>query len=412
MAATLKNPNKRLDFCNFKLDTLLEITKMINENLPTEELIAKYEKLLLQKLSIGKLLIFGFDKTWNLILKSGFKADEIIELDVENDLLSIEEITTVTAANLKRKTSLDTIIPVFHNNKQAAFVLIGDIEEEREGVSPTIKHLHFIQTLTYLIIVAIENQKMVQQSILQEAFKRELQVASRMQEMLIPDSYTFPRNQKAYIDAFYQPHFDVGGDYYDFFSLNDHEYAFCMSDVSGKGISAALLMSNFQANLKALFTDQISLETLVQKLNEKVMSSANGEKFITLFIGKYNTQTHVLSYVNAGHNPPYFYDITKQELSFLTVGCQGMGMLDFLPSVHVGQINIENQVKLLLYTDGLIEQEGEETTETGMNAVADCLKNNERIDHNIQTIIETLNLGKENTVFFDDISMLGMQFCV
>jgi len=407
-----KNSNKRLDFCNFKLDTLLEITKMINENLPTPELLAKYEKLLTGKLNIGKLIIYGFDVSWELILKSGFKSDELLDLEVELDLLDITEITTVTAANLKGKTNLDTIIPVFHNNKQAAFVLIGDVEEEREGVSPTIKHLHFIQTLTYLIIVAIENHKLMQQSIKQEALKRELQVASRMQEMLIPESYTFPRNEKAYVDAFYLPHFDVGGDYYDFFSLNNHEYAFCMSDVSGKGISAAILMSNFQANLKALFTDEISLSILVKKLNEKVMNSANGEKFITLFVGKYNTLTRKITYINAGHNPPFFYEIKTRKLTYLTTGCQGMGMLDNLRNIEEGELTLTGDTKILLYTDGLVELEGEDSTEAGMDAVAGCMRNSERIDENIKNIIETQHIGKKNAVFFDDISILGMQFYV
>jgi len=402
--------NQRLDFCNFKLDTLLEITKMINENLPTEQLISKYEKLLMGKLNIGKLLIYGYDKAWSLILKSGFKLNEEVNLDVELDLIEITEITTVTAANLKSKTSLDTIIPVFHNNKQAAFVLIGDVEEEREGVSPTIKHLLFIQTLTYLIIVAIENHKLMEQSLKQEALKRELQVASRMQEMLIPETYTFPRNDQTYVDAFYLPHFDVGGDYYDFFPLNDKEYGFCMSDVSGKGISAAILMSNFQANLKALFTDEIRLDTLVKKLNDRVMTSANGEKFITLFVGKFNTETRKLRYVNAGHNPPFFYEIQKKKLSYLTEGCQGMGMLDTIPSITIGEIELECDTKLLSYTDGLVELEGEDSTDAGMIAVANCMNNDDRIDKNIKDIIEKMDIGKLNATFFDDISILGIQF--
>ena len=405
-----RKPNKRLDFCNFKLETLLEITQMINENLPTEQLIAKYEKLLMGKLNLGKLLIYGFDKSWNLILKSGFNPIEEVSLDVERDLLEISDITTVTAANLKDKTSLDTIIPVFHNNKQAAFVLIGDVEEEREGVSPTIKHLLFIQTLTYLIIVAIENHKLMQQSIKQEALKRELQVASRMQEMLIPETYTFPRNDKTYVDAFYLPHFDVGGDYYDFFSLNDKEYAFCMSDVSGKGISAAILMSNFQANLKALFTAEIPLDDLVRKLNKKVMDSANGEKFITLFIGKYNLETKKLTYINAGHNPPFYYNIETEKLIYLEDGCQGMGMLDFLQKVNIGELTVDSNAKLLSYTDGLVELEGEDSTDAGMESVADCMKNDLRIDKNIKNIIEKMDIGRENAVFFDDISILGIQF--
>ena len=91
-----------------------------------------------------------------------------------------------------------------------------------------------------------------------------------MQNMLIPDQSTLPKNKKIHITTFYHPHSEVGGDYYDYLELGKDEIGFCISDVSGKGMSAALLMSNFQANLRALFTHEISLAALVEKLNERV----------------------------------------------------------------------------------------------------------------------------------------------
>ncbi len=405
-----RGSSKRLSFCNFKLDTLLEVTLAINENLPTENLLEKYERLLTQKLNIGKLIILAYNKKWMRILESGFGNKSHKEIDVENDLLPIEEITTVTAANLDHLSAFDTIIPVFHNDRPVAYVLIGDIDEEREGVSPTIKHLLFIQTLTNIIIVAIENRRLVQESLRQEAIKRELELASQMQAMLIPDKASFPKGQGLRINAFYLPHLQVGGDYYDFFALNDHEYGFCMSDVSGKGISAAILMSNFQANLKALFDDKIPMKVLVEKLNERVMSSANGEKFITLFIGKYNTQTNQLNYINAGHNPPYFYNINKQELNYLKSGCPGMGMLDEIPMINESSLRVEPGTKLICYTDGLVELKGEDTTDAGMKAVANCIKNEKDINETIKIIVKEMNIDRSNTNFFDDISILGIEF--
>ena len=109
--------------------------------------------------------------------------------------------------------------------------------------------------------------------------------------------------------AFYRPHFEVGGDYYDVVKMGKDQFGFCIADVSGKGISAALLMSNFQASLRALFTKEISLYQLIEKLNERVFDTAKGEKFITLFIARYNVVTRTLEYVNAGHNPPIFYNM-------------------------------------------------------------------------------------------------------
>ncbi len=403
-----RNKNKRLDFCNFKLDTLLEITNMINETLPTETLLHKYRNLLLQRLAIGKIIIFAHNKGWEMVLQEGFGQEGPPPIDVEADLMPFDSITTVTAANLSHLAAMDTLIPVFHHDKPLAFVLIGDVDEERQGVSPTIKHLRFIQTLTNLVIQALENKRLQQESLRQEVIKKELELASRMQSMLIPDSWNFPKNDQIFVEAFYLPHLDVGGDYYDFFALSDHEYAFCMSDVSGKGISAAILMSNFQANMRALFTDEIELPELVQKLNARVMASANGEKFITLFVGKYNLRTRELNYINAGHNPPFCYDKDSGQMSYLSIGCPGMGMLDELPVVREGRVMLSAPTKILCYTDGLVELRGENTTDAGMSAVAAILSDDKRVDASIEAVIQELDVSRQNKLFFDDISLLGI----
>ena len=110
--------------------------------------------------------------------------------------------------------------------------------------------MSFIQTITNLIVVAIENNKMAVEQLKQAAMKKELELAAQMQSLLFPPS--LPSNESYEIHATYLPHQEVGGDYYDYIPLSDHEFAICMADVSGKGIAAALLMANFQANLHAL----------------------------------------------------------------------------------------------------------------------------------------------------------------
>ena len=79
-----------------------------------------------------------------------------------------------------------------------------------------------------------------------------------------------PKNPNVVVNGFYYPHYEVGGDYYDCIRLSETKTGFCIADVSGKGISAAMLMSNFQASLRALFTYDVHLETLVYKLNSIV----------------------------------------------------------------------------------------------------------------------------------------------
>jgi len=403
-----KSSIKRLKFCNFKLDSLLEITNAINDNLSVKKILAKYEHILLQELNIGKVVVYAFSKEWKIMLESGAKKEEFKNIKVEEDLLSHEDITTTPSTENPKLSSYDFIIPVFHDTKAIAYVLIGDVEEESEGVSPTIKHLHFIQTLTNVIFVAVENKRLFEENLQQARLKKEMELASRMQSMLVPDTSLFPKNNDISVDSFYLPHFEVGGDYYDFEKLSENDYFFCVADVSGKGISAALLMSNFQASIKAYLTTGIKLPELVKLLNGRIIDSAQGEKFITVFAGKYNIESRELRYINAGHNPPFLYDKVSKELFELKDGCPGIGMLDEIPFINEGIKTIPNPSKLICFTDGLAELENENKEEIGLAELEKCMSNQDPVSENFHCLQETLNLKKGNPALFDDITILGL----
>ena len=401
---------KRLKLYSFKLNALLEITQAINENLSGDELLKRYESILTNDLNIGRIAIIKHNEKWETILTTGADKEDVSHLNVEKELLPIKEISFVTSSPHLSLKNFDIIIPVITQDSPLAYVLIGDIDEEAEGISPTIKHLHFIQTISNVIIVAIENIRLQKESLRQEAMRKELELASRIQRMLIPENSSLPQNKHIRFTAFYHPHFSVGGDYYDCISLNRNEFGFCIADVSGKGISAAILMSNFQANLRALFTDKITLDQLVTTLNKRVMASAKGEKFITLFIGKYIVDRKELQYINAGHNPPLLYEEGKKELNMLMKGCVGMGMLDNIPVIEMGIIKMQEPTKMFCYTDGLVELLNETGIEFGTEKIEKHVSNTFPIHENINDIIESHDILAGNTAIFDDISILGIDF--
>jgi sigma-B regulation protein RsbU (phosphoserine phosphatase) len=405
-----KFSDNRLKLSTFKLNALLDITLAINDNVSTSELIRRYEKMLTDDLDIGKVIVLKFSDKWECLLNSGFGNDFFKKVNMERDLLPYEEISFITSEPQHFPELVDIVIPVSHKDKAIAFVLIGDIEEEGEGVSPIIKHLRFIQTLSNIITVAIENKRLFQETLRQEALKREMELASKMQTMLIPEKEKLPSNEHILIEAFYHPHFEVGGDYYDVIQLSKDEVGFCIADVSGKGISAAILMSNFQANLRALFTADKGLTETLHKLNASVMNSAKGEKFITLFIARYHFLTRELTYVNAGHNPPLLYEPGSKKLTPLSSGCVGMGMLDELPFVNEAVISMEEPAKLFCYTDGLVEVIQDSGVEFGTENLEKELTNDRALEDNIQTIIENQNILEGSTSIFDDISIIGAQF--
>jgi sigma-B regulation protein RsbU (phosphoserine phosphatase) len=400
----------RLQFCNFKLDFLLNVTLAINENLPIQELLDRFVNILREDLNIGKLVLYNYNEKWEVLVFDGVPKKVVDDLSVENDLLYYKQITNLTTTLNKNLGQFDVIIPIYHKDRALAYLIIGDIDEERVGVSPTIKHLHFIQTLANIMVVAIENKRLYNQNLHQKVLHKELELASKMQSMLIPTHASLPNNDLIETAAYYLPHFEVGGDYYDIVKLNNHSYGFCVADVSGKGISAALLMSNFQANLRALLTEKTSLKDVVVNLNERVMKNANGEKFITLFIGRYNAEDHRLEYVNAGHNPPIFFEPSAYQVSYLKIGCTGVGMFDELPTIQVGEVFTTPGSKLLLYTDGMVELENENQVEFGTGIMEHELVQKQSIENIVNNTIEQLDKHKGAGKYDDDVTLFGFEF--
>jgi phosphoserine phosphatase RsbU/P len=395
---------ERLKISKFKLDSLLDITLSINANLPTEVLLAKYEKILRNNLKIGKILVFKHSVTWECLLNGGFPK-HFESIDVEAELLSIKEI--FFGADDLGFEGVDIIVPVYNNNVHLAFIFIGDIEEEGEGMSPVLKHLNFIQTISSIIIVAIENIRLFNESLRQEAFKKELELAAKMQKMLIPDNSQMPKNPKIIVNGFYYPHYEVGGDYYDCIRLSDTKTGICIADVSGKGISAAILMSNFQASLRALFTHDTDLEVLVRKLNSIVVINAAGEKFITFFVARYDHGTRMLEYINAAHNPPVIYNTSTGETKYLLGSCVGIGMLDEIPLVQKSEIMISDFSKLVCYTDGLSELKYPDGKEIGTKEIIRHISNTRPVEVNIKDMIKDLGLPHNNPSTFDDVSVIA-----
>ena len=218
------------------------------------------------------------------------------------------------------------------------------------------------------------------------------------------------RNEYFEIATHYLPHQQVGGDYYDFISLNKHEHIFCMADVSGKGMAAALLMSNFQANLHALIKNRPVLTNLVAELNDCVSKTAKGEKFITFFIGLINFKKGEINYVNAGHNPPVLCSKNKSEL--LDKGTTGLGMFDELPFINEGHVKISSGDSVFCYTDGITELENLKGDFYGMEALKLFIEqniNNSSLDKFHERLIADLDQFREGNSFSDDVTILSLR---
>jgi sigma-B regulation protein RsbU (phosphoserine phosphatase) len=370
-----------------QLNSLLEITKAINENGPVDQLIRIFTFILKEQLGFSKIVFIQRQESWNTIIKQGIKGKIVLD-DFTKSLLRFREITMLASSNSELLNEFQAVIPVVHEEKPLSYLLISKTANSTVS-NPDSLNLTFVQTITNIISVAIENKSLAKKSLVQERINKELEVAREMQKLLFPTE--LPSNKKLDISARYIPRHAIGGDYYDFIPLGDEEYIMCIADVSGKGISAALLMANFQATIRTVLKYQnFELPFLMEELNKKVVRATHGEKFITFFIAHYNGFTHELKYVNAGHNHPVLYQ--NKEIVMLESGCTGLGMLDELPSVKVGQLTITPNSSLVLYTDGIVELENEDEEQYGI----------ERLIKNVE-LYSNLAMEDMNSIIFSKL---------
>lgn len=344
---------------DLKLNLLLQITKAINHNASTNELLNVYKNFLEHTLGIQKFCLFinstirtqnySESDEWECILKVGLNKNQ--KISFEKELLVIKDIETLTASKHSLSKEFDVVVPVYHKEQALAYLLMGDVDPQRIGMSPVIQHLPFVQTLTNIIVVAIENKKLYKQAIQQAEINREIELAKKVQAMLLPQQ--LPYNKEIKMAADYIPFALIGGDYYDVIQLNNHEYIFCIADVSGKGMSAALLMSNIQATLRSVVEFTHNLKDIIIQLNKRVLESAKKEKFVSLFLGKINLHSKQLTYINAGHNPPILWIDHTQH--YLEKGTIILGFMEQLPYIDVSIIEYQKKLFLFLYTDGLTD---------------------------------------------------------
>ncbi len=405
--ARLERIIERLELKEFQLKALLEVTKAINNTEDRDALLKLYERIIREDLGITRLMLFEHTDKWERIIAFGNDLDSVV-MDIDKAFGSYKEIQTVGSESTGSLGAFDVAVPVYHRGKPLAFLLIGDIDEEEQRMSPTVKHLNFIQTLTNLIVVALENRRMAAQELAQVRSKRELELAAEMQSMLVPDDLP----HTALIDAagWYQPHSEVGGDYYDLISLGDDRYVACVADVSGKGIAAALLMSNFQAHLSASVTHSADLEQLVHDLNTKVHRNARGERFITLFIGLIDLRTRRMRFVNAGHNDPLLHH--ANGITPLRDGSIALGMMPKLPFLRSGEVELPVNSVLLCYTDGLVEQEdahGNSFDIAPLTKILNDLGSSSTKAVN-DAVITAFEAHRNGLPYLDDIALLTCRF--
>lgn len=387
-----------------ELKAMLEITQAINNNVAEDDLYRIFYFTLRGSLDIKKFaLIVHNDDRWECPVHHGTNHNYAKE-GIPASLLVLEKACTTEKLD-ETLRDYEWVFPIRHKGRTLAFLLVSNATDGKGAQLSRQDRLDFVQALSNIILVAIENKKLARRQLQEEVLRRELELAKDVQQFLLPND--LPQTTHLKVAATYIPHHQIGGDYYDFLRLDDHKYLICIADVSGKGMPAAILMSNFQASLRTLMRQQAPLETAVRQLNEQIFESAKGDNYITAFFGYYDELNKSLSYINCGHIPPLL--ISEGNSVLLERGTTLLGIMPQLPFLNIGELKGLEEFLFFCYTDGLSETFNEEDEQFGMERLQEILEEygSPELELLHRKIIAELDVYRGNVEYGDDITMLS-----
>jgi phosphoserine phosphatase RsbU/P len=212
-------------------------------------------------------------------------------------------------------------------------------------------------------LIEVENKR--------RRLENEISIAREVQNQLFPS--TLPSVPGVEIEAICKAARSVSGDYYDFIQLSPTHIAIAIADISGKGISAALLMASLQAALRSQMlaegSERLGMAELVARLNKHLVRNTGDDRFATFFIATYDSATRTLRYTNAGHLPAFL--ICKDGSERLDKGGMVLGVIeDYV--YEEGSITVSPDSLLIGYSDGLIEPENVYGEEFGIRRLQEA----------------------------------------
>jgi sigma-B regulation protein RsbU (phosphoserine phosphatase) len=244
------------------------------------------------------------------------------------------------------------------------------------------------------------------------ALQNELDIAREIQKAMVPQKFPpFPKRKEFEIYAHMIPAKKVGGDFYDFFFIDDDHLGFLIGDVSGKGVPAALFMAVSRTLLKSTALRGTSPAECLSRVNKLLRAEKTNAMFVTVFYGILNTKTGEIEYSNGGHNPPMIirHD-EKVKQSDLTENFV-VGAISS-SEYNSKKLNLLHGDCLLLHTDGVTEAMNTKNEQYSEERLVQCLENNKQLDvtklvQHLSDDVKDFSTGAEQS---DDITIMALKF--
>ena len=308
------------------------------------------------------------------------------------------------------------LIIYYMNYLAIDYYYLGDYlyKANAKNVMDVFDFLMLFVSGVFCVLLSGKLRKAMEEKLRQEKEKammdRDMSTAAIIQDRMLVKQ--FPLRNEYGVAADMTPARMVGGDFYDFIELDNDRVALVIADVSGKGLQASLYMSQIKAIIKVYAQSGNSVDKIAEKANSYLTSgAAKGRYFVTVWLGILDLRTGMLSYTNAGHNPPCLareggpYEFLNSRVDFVIGGKPLIKYLENKIRLHPGD-------RIFLYTDGVTEAKNEEGKFFGDQAMLACL--NARPDaapsETVSALKAALSVYSGNAEQYDDITMLSFLF--
>jgi sigma-B regulation protein RsbU (phosphoserine phosphatase) len=416
----LQKENQRLRRALKELSILNEIAVAINSALSLDRILESIVQKCTKHLNVEQVAVLLLDE----------KIDEkpfqtiIRGFDITANALPYRLDTQLTGWMLKNRTSLlindfqnDTrfqtfseeanvirsllSVPLMSKSKMIGLITVFNKTGESGFNNDDQRLLSIISSQSSQVI---ENARLLKEE--QEFIKvqQELRLAYEIQMNLLPE--TSPQIDGYEIFGRSIPAKEVGGDYFDFISVECNKMAFCIGDISGKGMPAALLMSNLQASVRGQTLVKSNVKDCMEKINSMLFHNTPPEKFSTFFYGILDSENHKIIYSNAGHNYPFLFSKEKGPVQ-LEEGDIVLGFME-TSQFRENSISLAPGDLLLLYSDGITEAINENEEELGEEEMTKVIVENPdlSLEEMADQIIEKVKLHSGDNLQYDDMTLV------
>jgi len=412
----LRDSNRNLDSKLQELNTLFDLSREFNATRDRQLLIRLMSFALMGQMLVQKH-VFLLKKASDQADESGdrklrivkcqsvdpnvISSEVLLKLGSLESVLDLTDFESESYCELLNGLGLIKALPIQVRGTTEGVLLLGP---KMTGVEYDQDDMDFVSALGSLALSAVQNSYLLDDQLEKERLASEIQLAREIQEKLLPES--IPRMDNLDVAAFATPSKEISGDYFDVIKLDEDRLLLAIADVTGKGVPASLLMANIQACLRILVPENVSLERATANINKVIHSNTGYDKFITFFWGVFNTKDRSFKYVNAGHDQPVYVK-ANGDVERLDVGGLLLGVLPDA-QYELGEITIQKDELICLYTDGVPEAQNPQDEEYGEERLVEVLEQNRHCCPNdlVKVIRESVRVFAGGAPQIDDITLV------